>query len=959
MRKLRNYTLWILGLMFCAKFAFAQNINVRQFKLDNGLTIVLNEDHSRTEVLGMVMVKAGAKNDPHDATGMAHYQEHMLFKGTTELGTSDWDKEKPHIDRIIKLYDKLGLTKDSNERLKIQKEINKESIAAGKYTILNETSFLVNKMGGTNLNAGTGWDQTVYYNSFPPNQINKWIELYSHRFINPVFRAFQAELETVYEEKNMYQDNFITNLLEAFNKNFYKKHPYGQQTIIGTTEHLKNPSLSKMYEFYNTYYVANNMAVILVGDFDSEAIIPLLKEKFGKWKSKNLPNKELFNEMAFKGREQVTGRYSPIKLGILGFRTVPAGHEDELALNVFSDLLYNEKQTGILNKLVLNGELMEVQSISQHMQDYGADLFLVIPKLIGQKMEKAENIVLNAVRKIRDGGFDISELEQSKKSLSVNFQLGMEDYEKRANALSELLIQNKDVNEINSYSNKLENLTKDDVVKVAKKYFGDNYLAFYSKMGSPKLEKLEKPGYDPVTTNTKANSVFAARFEEIKETPCGVKFVDFENDIKSMDIAKGCKLYCAKNPKNDIYTADIVFKVGSFRLIEADLVCQLMNVAGTKNMSRDVLQKRLAEMGCSYEFYCDAEEVSLSLKGMEKNVDKALALIGELIKEPIINDKDIAIVAKNIISARKYEREDPSEVAQALIGYVMYGNNTKTIHRLRNKEIKRFKEIDLYRLWSEITSYECDIHYTGMKEAFEVKDLVDLNIDFSKNIKPADKSGELNVNNYSENEVFFIDRKGAIQSNIFFLVNGETFSKELVPVQRVFNTYYGGGFSGIVLQEVREYRSLAYTAGAWYVSPGSKNLNNFFIGNIGTQADKTLDAIKVFFDIKENMPEKPDRMSFVKPYVQQECITARPNFRMITHSVEDWKKKGYNQDPSISVYEKVESVSFTDIKNFYEKYLKERTMVTVIVGDKSRINMEELSKYGKINILKEKDIYTK
>lgn len=960
MKQIRFYRLLIMAYMLLSVSTLkAQKSEIKQFKLDNGLTIILNEDHTKKEVFGMLVVKAGAKNDPKDATGMAHYQEHMLFKGTTELGTSDWEKEKPHIDRIIALYDKLGKTKNDSLRLKIQKEINLESIEAGQYSILNETSTLINQMGGTNLNAGTGWDQTVYYNAFPPNQVERWAELYSHRFMNPVFRAFQSELETVYEEKNMYQDNFITGLLEAFNKNFYKQHPYGQETIIGTTEHLKNPSLTKMYEFFETYYVANNMAVILIGDFDTETALPILKEKFGKWKHGELPKQEQYVEAEFKGREQVTGKFSPIKMALLGFRTVPEGHQDELALELFNKLIHNEKGTGVLNKLAQDGEVMAIEAFSMHFQDYGANIFMVIPKLIGQKMRTAEYLALNALKSVRDGNFDEADLEQAKKEMYVAFQLKMEDAEEKANSIAQLFLLDKDMGDLAAYSNRINAISKTDLIRVAKKYYGDNYLAFYSKMGSPEKEKLSKPNYDAIKTNTKGVSKFAKQFQNIAEAGIEPDFVDFEKDIQSLNIGKGINLYCAKNTKNDIYTSTFVFKVGNLKIKEIGLVAELMNRAGTQEMSRDALQKEFAEIGCTYEFSSDSEQIKVAITGMEKDLDRAYQLIGKLMAAPQLKKEDLEIAKDNILSERKYEREDPAEVAQVLLAHTMYGDKAKSIHRMSKKAIKRFEIADFYRIWTQAFAYECDVHYAGSTDANQVKNMLAKHIKFAANPKADDQLGHIQVNNYQENLIYFVNRKDAIQSNIFFLVNGKTFVKDEVPAQEAFNTYFGGGFSGLALQEIREYRSLAYSAGAWYASPAHAGLNNYFIGMIGTQADKTLDAMKVFYDLKKNMPEKPERMSFIQPYLAQTCITARPAFRDLTFSISAWKELGYTSDPSILIDEKAKNMTFDDISNFYKRNIKNQAIVTMIVGDKSKINMNELGKYGKIQFIKEKSLYTK
>ena len=277
-----KYIFGLVTLFF--SFLFSNNLQVEQYKLENGMTVMLNEDKEASGVYGVVIVKGGGKQDPSDATGIAHYLEHMLFKGTTELGTVDFKKEKVYLDSIALLYDNLGLTKSEDKRLEIQKKINDLNLKASEYAIPNEFDRILEGMGGTGINAFTSNDVIAYFNQFPPHQIKKWLEVNSHRFINPVFRLFQSELEVVYEEKNRAMDNPFRKLIEEYFEHFWKKHPYGQQTVLGTVDHLKNPSLTKMREYYDKYYVANNMYLLLAGNFQSKNIKLHIESTFGRLK---------------------------------------------------------------------------------------------------------------------------------------------------------------------------------------------------------------------------------------------------------------------------------------------------------------------------------------------------------------------------------------------------------------------------------------------------------------------------------------------------------------------------------------------------------------------------------------------------------------------------------------------------------------------------------------------------
>lgn len=940
-----------------AIFAQEKLVEYETYKLDNGLTVILSEDHTQQKVFGVVVVNAGGKDDPADATGMAHYQEHMLFKGTTELGTTDWEAEKPHIDRIFELYDQLGQTTDEAKRKEIQAEINKESLEANKYAIPNELSNVIKDMGGTGMNAGTGTDQTIFYNAFPPNEINRWLELYSHRFISPVFRGFQAELEVVYEEKNMYEDMFFTKLLETFNYSFYKNHPYGQQTLIGTTEDLKNPSLSKMYEFFTTWYVANNMALVLVGDFDSEKIKPIIAEKFGRLKTGELPERKVYEEKPFNGREFVEGKYSPVKLGILGFRSVPAGHPDEIKLEIANKILSNQSKTGLLDQLVLDNELLEAMAINMTQNDHGASIFFIIPKLIGQKLETAEELTLAQIEKLKKGEFSDEVFEAIKLNTYKDFVWQFEQLEGKALTFAYLFSRGQEVDEYLNQPQVIEAITKQDIIDIANKYYGENYLAFYSKMGLPKKNKIEKPGYEPLVTNTNKKSAFTKRFEKMKTQKPQIKYVDFNKDFETITLANKNRLFVTKNNQNQIFTLTMKVGVGTHKEPMLEYASQLMNYSGTESKDLKELKKEFSKLGTSYSISSNEHYISISLDGLEKNFEKSLILLNELLTKAKLDPKKIDILVEGAKSARKMEKSEPASVADALFEYMKYGEKSEYIDRLTIKQIKKLDTDELVKTFQNSLAYETEFHYVGQKTSAEVEKMLDKHLKFSDKPTKTESPIEHKINEYTENTVLFVNKPKALQSKIYFMINGKPYDLDEKPTIEAFNQYFGGGFSGLVLQEIREYRSMAYGAGAFYRTPLKEGRKTIFYGYIATQADKTVGAIDIFHDLVRDMPQKTERTEMIKQYLQQSALTATPTFRQLSQSAATWQMQGYNDDPRKAKMKSYESLSFEDINAFHEQNIKSKPMVIAIVGSKKSIDMDALEKYGKIVEIKEKNLF--
>ena len=933
--------------------------SIEKFVLDNGLTVILSEDHSRPIVYGVIVTKAGSKNDPSDATGMAHYMEHMLFKGTDQMGTIDWASEKPNIDKIFALYEELGKTNEEEQRKVIQQKINEASLEANKYAIPNEMDKIIKSIGGVDLNANTSSDRTVFHNAFPPNQLEKWLEIYSHRFMNPVFRGFQSELEVVYEEKNLYSDMFQFKLFEEFNKKFFKSHPYGQQPLIGTMEHLKNPSLNKMRDFFQTYYVANNMALVISGDFNRQEAITLIKEKFGKWPKAELPKPKSWTESPLNGREFVEMKLSPIKLGMLGFRTVPSGDPDEIPLDICNGILSNQNQTGLLDKLTIDNKLLAAAIFSMPYNEYGESIIFMVPKILGQKLEEAEELVMQKMDDLRKGNFDDWMIDAIKNEMYRDFMLEMESNESRCMYLAELFGQNQNPEKVFEIPQKIMAVTKQDVMNAANKYYSKNYLAFYSKMGFPKNEKIDKPGYKPVIANTEAKSEFAKKLDNINSKPIQEKFVDFRNDIQQNRVKKGITFYRTENPFNDIFTLTIKYGMGEAYHPLLKNAVELANLSGTKDMKVSEFKNEFSKIGCTYNISSDKDYLEIQIEGKDEKIKPALDLLYKLVQNPVADEEKMKVIIQGEQSNRKIERSEPDNVADAMFSWMRYGNKSSYIDRAELKKLKNISTDSLLSVFKLATMFEAEVHYVGKLSLDEVISDLKTNYKFpdhpSKSLAPAN----LAITNNSENTIFLVDKPKALQSKIYFMINEKPFYNDDEPIIDAFNLYFGGDFSGLVLQEVREYRSLAYSAGARYAIPSQSGKESLFFGYIGTQSDKTVEAVSLFDSLVRKMPLKTDRINFIKEYLAQSAITDRPDFRELSQVIAKWKLHGYTYDPGqvkIPVYYEL---TFDDIDKFYQENIKSKPMAIGIVGNAKRIDLKKLEKYGTIVKVKEQSLFSK
>lgn len=956
MYSLKHFISIVISVLFINQ-VYAQNqaLKVQSYKLDNGFTVFLNEDPSASKVFGAVMVNAGSKNEFPEATGMAHYLEHLLFKGTNVMGTTDFEKEKPYLDSIVDLYDQLAVAPSAEQKITIQKSINALAIKASEFGLPNEFDKLLRSIGSTGINAFTSTDMTFYHNSFPAQELNKWLDIYSTRFQNPIFRSFQSELEVVYEEKNRAADNFTFKIFEKFQSLMFPGHPYGEWSTIGKTEHLKNPQLSKMYAFFNAHYVADNMALILSGNFKTADAIPLIKEKFGVLKAGPYTPTKLAPPKPINGVQTEYVNYTPIKVGLVGFQTAPINHPDRATLDVCEYLLYNDTETGYLNKLQTNNELMFGGSFSLPYTDAAASFLFFVPKLF-TSFKAAETKVMGGFTYLKEGQFTDAELNAVKANLAKSFQQELESLESRGIMIGRAFNVGMTWEEHLQYPEKIKNITREEVIRVAQKYYGDNYVRLISNTGSGKSEKLQKPPYKAVVADQKGKSTYAEHFAQLPTMPATPKFIDLKNDVKQMDIEGGHTVYAVQNPVNDLFYLEIRFRTGGLKNPTLETATDFINYCGAGSYDLNGLKTAFANINCTYSLDCEDNHTSIFFEGGESSLVACLELANLILTDPKPTDKSKSILLNGLQADRKIEMKTPDAMGRALMLYAVNGKSSPMLTRESEKQIKATSTDVWVSTFKNITStYSADILFTGNTDVQQLAASIKEKLKLTTTPK-SDDLVYLEGQPVTQNTIYFVNDKNAVQSQVYFYVPGEKTGIEVYPEMTAFNEYFAGGFSGLVLQEIREYRSLAYSTGGRYGIASVNGKNGRLVTFIGCQADKTDEAAEVMVSLIQNMPLKEDRMADLKQALQIKACNSYPEFTALASTVVDYTRKGYSEDPNKNAYEKYNNFSSQVLTQFYESHVKNKPYVITVYGDKSRIDMAKLAKLGKVVELKLSDV---
>lgn len=941
----------------------AQNtkaLEVKEYTLENGLTVWLNEDHSQPKVFGAVVVKAGAKDCPD--TGIAHYFEHMMFKGTDKIGTLNYEYEKFLLDSIAEKYDELATTEYEDVRERIQEEINDLNVESAKYVIPNEFNRLISRYGGSGLNAATSYDATLYFNTFSPQYMAQWAEINSERLLNPVFRLFQSELETVYEEKNMYGDYVGGPVMERLLARYFTPHPYAYP-IIGSTENLKNPRLTEMRKFFESYYVASNMALILSGDFDTETTLPILEKTFSRIRRGEAPKHEPVALPPFKGKEKMQVKFPVpfIKMMGLGFRGVPANHEDLVALNIAVNMLNNENGTGYLDKLMVDRKITGSMALNESMNEAGILAVAVVPKLIFQTYKGAEKLVWKEINRVKNGDFTDDVFNSLKQEQHRQYASNLENIDSRAQIMMSLFSQGKSWNEYLQGIAKIDALTKEDVVRVARKYFTGNYLYVTKKTGKYPKEELNKPDFEPVVPKyPDATSEFARKLEQIPTQQVSPRFIDMEKDVRITSLTPLATLYVTPNPLTDIFSLNLSYNIGVLEQPKLSYTANYLQFLGTDSLSYQQFRTRLQVLGSTVAFEAADRNFVIKVSGFDNHFNETLKLVGEFMRHVKADDKQIRQVVNDAKIMERTFFESSDNVASAVMEMVKFGDRSRYLRKPSLSEIKKIKGKELLEVFDRVTKVECDLHYCGTLSVEDVSEQIRRSIPLEKITVAADTPFYRETNAQDTPVVYVMDMPTATQSIVYSFVKGEPFEdmKDRYA-SRMFSMYFGGDMSSLMFQEIREFRSLAYRVKGRYLMPPVKRKEKAgeFVAMLSTQADKTLDAMAVMNSLIRDMPEKPERIGMVKQAIINQVNNDYPSFRNLSERVAAYRRSGFDDDPYKALLEGISEMEMKDIIRFYRHAVRLKPIVYVIVGNMRRIDMNELTAYGTVVRLKKKDIF--
>ncbi|MBI9066110.1 MAG: insulinase family protein [Salinivirgaceae bacterium] len=930
---------------------------LRIYTLENGLKAYLSVNKDEPRIQTFIPVKAGSTYDPADNTGLAHYLEHMMFKGSPKFGTIDWEKEKVLLDEISDLYEKHKAEIDPAKKKEIYSLIDKTSQEAAQYVAPNEYDQLISSIGGKYTNAYTTNERTVYMNNIPSNELDKWLQIESERFFNLVLRVFHTELETVYEEFNMGQDRDGTKAYFALLSELFPNHPYGQQTTIGKAEHLKNPSMENIRKYWSTYYVPNNMAICLSGDFNPEKTIQLIDKYFGKEPSKEIepvvtPKEEPITEVK---ETEVFGPEQEFMM--LAYRFDGTTSRDKKMVTLI-DYLLNNSQAGLID-LNLNQQqkVLKAGCGPNFMKEYGFHIFNGTPRQ-DQSLEEVRDLILGEIEKIKKGEFEDWLIEASINNMKLE-EIKSQENNFRAHKFAVTFADGVNWVDYLNFNEELSTLTKEEIIAFAnEKYTANNYVVIYKRKGEDtNIVKVEKPEITPVDLKRENQSTFFTTLTSQESERLEPVFIDYDQTIVKKELAKGVGFNYIQNPTNELFKLEYIVNMGKNHDKELALAVNYLPFLGTDKYSPAELQQEFFKYGLEFGVSTTSDRSYVYINGLEENVDKAIELLEHVLANAVPDADSYKKYVEGIEKKKADNKLDKRTILnQGMMSYAKYGSKSSFTDILSKEEMMAIDPSALTSKIKEITKKEHIIFYYGKKSDKEAFDLLK-----NKHIIDAELQAIPEPTNYAELEiskpqVYFVNYD-MVQTQIMMLSKDEVLNNSLTPKARLFNEFYGAGLSSIVFQEIRESRALVYSAYSYFSTPNRMGDSHYNYSFMATQPDKLKAATLAMSDLLSEIPQADKQFELAKQTIMKNIETERIIKDRIFWNYISAKDRGLDYDNRKDVYEFMKTATQAEFKEFFNSHINNKQYVYLVIGNKDMVDFNFLKKLGPIKELTLEEVF--
>ena len=934
-------------------------MKTRIYTLSNGLKVYLSVNKDQPRIQANIAVRTGSRNDPAETTGLAHYLEHLMFKGTNHFGTTNPEAEAPLLDEIEQRFEDYRRLSDPEARRLAYHQIDSLSQLAAQYNIPNEYDKLMAFIGSEGSNAFTSFDETCYVENIPANELENWAKVQADRFQNMVIRGFHTELEAVYEEYNLYLSD---DSEKAFNALLYKllpTHPYGTQTTIGTQEHLKNPSITNIKRYFHNYYCPNNIAICMSGDLDPEQTMDILEQYFGDWQ----PNPDC-TRPEYAPVPALTAPVDTTVVGLesetllLGWSFPGASNHACDTLTLVSELLSNGK-AGLIDLDINQGQAMlGAYAADYSLADYSLFLLGGSPRQ-GQTLEEARTLLLAEVDRLKRGDFPDDLLPAIINNLKLQQMQSLEDNSARVALFQNAFIQGIDWQDAVDRTQRIASLTKEDVVAFARRHLSDRYVTVFKRKGiDHSLKKIDKPHITAIPANRDKVSEFVRTVQETRVKPIAPRFVDFSKDLTVTETSGGQPLAYKQNTENGIFSLSFRLPFGTAAMPLLQAAAGYLDLLATDSLSAEQIQRQFYGLACNFSVSCGPYQTTIHLGGLDENLPQALALAQHVISRVQPDRQAYTAFVDNVAKSEADNKLEQRACFAALTQYGIYGPRNRQTCMMNAAQMADVNPQDVTDLIHSLFSYQHTVLYYGPRTQSQLSDLLADVLPKPQTQQPTPAYSDYMEQPTPQNEVLLApyDAKNIYMTD--FNNEQQPFSTDDLPVAALFNEYFGSGMNGIVFQELRESRGLAYRASAYYdATPERKGHPQSNYTHIITQNDKMADCIQTFNLILDTLPQSQASFQIAKESLLKQLSCQRTTRSAVLNAWLAARERGVDYDLNQRIYDGLPALTLDDIVRFASDHMARKPRRYIILGNEHELDMAILSKLGPIRRVSLEDIF--
>ncbi len=933
-------------------------MQARIYTLANGLKVYLSVNKERPRIQTCVAVRTGSVNDPAETTGLAHYLEHLMFKGTTHFGTSDVEAERPYLDDIERRYEYYRTQTDPLLRRQLYHEIDSVSQLAAQYNIPNEYDKMMAAIGSEGSNAYTSNDVTCYVEDIPSNEVDNWARVQADRFQNMVVRGFHTELEAVYEEYNMGLARDNNKMWEALFAKLFPHHPYGTQTTIGHGEHLKNPSITNINNYYRVYYQPDNIAICMAGDLDPEQTVQTLETYFGQWQCESVerPVHQPANRLTTVADTTVLGLEAENIM--LAWRMPRANSLASDTLEVLARVLYNQ-MAGLLDLNV--NQQMKAQATYAFGETMNEGGYLLVggrPKP-GQGLDEVKQLILDQMALLCGGEFSDDLVGAVVNNEKRDFYRELQSNGFRANQFVNAFINHMDWNQVAGRIDRISGFTKQDVVSFANRHLnGQPYVVVRKVQGEdPNMKKVEKPAITPIPTNNHLHSAFLDEVVGSHPSPIQPVFADYERDITHATSKSGKEILYRQDADERLFTLQFRYPLGQESNPLYEVAADYLDYLGIRELTNEQIKQRFYQLACDYSVRQTVNELQITLSGLSENLASALALLHSVVCEAVADDEAYGEYVDLVEKTRQDEKTSQEANYRALLAYAQFGARNSVTAQPSIDSLRAMNPESLLALLRGVNAYSYSTLYYGPAVLNDLVSMVAMWEKDAPEAKPVPEATPYVRLPTGDSEVVMAPYKAANIYMTQYLNENRMWDVQNAALNALFNEYFGGGMNAIVFQEMREARGLAYSAGARYQSPWRKGEPEFFTTQIITQNDKMVDCIREFRVLLDSVPQREAGFQLAKQGLLKSIATARTTRFSLLGNYVQARTRGLDYDINSRIYTDLQTITLPQLIQFAKDRVSNKDFCIIILGDEQELDGTFLQSLGPVRRLTTEQIF--